>query len=121
VDPAQVCPDIDSFRHYTESSKGEWSVAKGATSWAVGWFSERSARYLAAADRHASGDRLLLSASCWHGASSVHNASRSSGAVHEIEGNYSRHAKAAREIAVEYFDATKISSKLLDDAFRKKD
>jgi hypothetical protein len=49
VDPLQVCPDVDSLRSYTESSKAEWSVAKnGYVVGRSGWFSERSARYLAA-------------------------------------------------------------------------
>src|SRR5262249_5135637 len=49
VDPAVVCPDLDSYRAYIESSKGEWSVAKNAYVQArSGWFSERSACYLAA-------------------------------------------------------------------------
>src|SRR5438132_2545338 len=49
VDPSDVCPDLDSLRSYTESSMGEWSVAKnGYVEGQSGWFSERSARYLAA-------------------------------------------------------------------------
>ncbi len=38
-------------------------------------------------------------------------------AIETIESNYERHSKAAREIAVEHFDARKVLTKLLDDIF----
>jgi hypothetical protein len=34
--------------------------------------------------------------------------------VEEINGNYARHCKAAREIAEEYFDSDKVLTQLLD-------
>ena len=40
-------------------------------------------------------------------------------AVQEIEGDYSRHAKAAREIADEYFDAETILANLLEQSFHE--
>ncbi|MCK5368854.1 MAG: hypothetical protein KAQ62_09890, partial [Cyclobacteriaceae bacterium] len=49
VDSQQVCQDMDSYRTYIERSKGEWSVAKGGYVMdKTGWFSCRSACYLAA-------------------------------------------------------------------------
>jgi hypothetical protein len=36
--------------------------------------------------------------------------------IKEIEANYERHAKAAREIAVEYFDATRVLTHLVEEA-----
>ena len=43
------CGDLDDYRAYIESSKGEWSVAKnGYVAGRPGWFSCRSACYLAA-------------------------------------------------------------------------
>src|SRR5262249_16868518 len=49
VDSGAVCPDLDSYRQYIESSKAEWSVAKnGYVVGQPGWFSCRSACYLAA-------------------------------------------------------------------------
>lgn len=35
--------------------------------------------------------------------------------VEEINGNYARHCKAAREIAEEYFDSDKVLGKLLEE------
>ena len=37
-------------------------------------------------------------------------------AVRNIEANYERHAKAARELAVEYFDSAKVLTRLIDEA-----
>jgi len=37
-------------------------------------------------------------------------------AIKDIEANYARHAKAARELAVEYFDAAKVLTCLIDKA-----
>src|SRR2546425_3823274 len=49
VDPMKVCPDLDSYRVYLETSKAEWTVAKnGYVRGQAGWFSGRSACYLAA-------------------------------------------------------------------------
>src|SRR5213593_4432173 len=49
ADAARVCRDLDSYRDYILSSKAEWSVAKnGYVRGHAGWFSCRSACYLAA-------------------------------------------------------------------------
>jgi hypothetical protein len=39
------------------------------------------------------------------------------GAIHEAEGNYARHSKAARAIAEEYFDSDKVLTHLIENAF----
>src|SRR5262245_52240878 len=49
VDPEEVCPDFEAYHRYIESSLAEWSVAKGGYARErPGWFSDRSACYLAA-------------------------------------------------------------------------
>src|SRR2546430_3077894 len=49
VEATRVCADLDSYRSYIQSSKAEWSVAKnGYIVGQSGWFSDRSACYLAA-------------------------------------------------------------------------
>lgn len=121
VDPAQVCPDIDSFREYTERSKGEWGVAKsGYVLGQSGWFSERSARYLAA------GRPVMLQDTGFstvlpvgEGLLAFTTLEEAAAAVHEVEGNYFRHAKAAREMAEQYFDAAKIMPNLIEETFHQ--
>jgi hypothetical protein len=119
VDPAQVCPDLDSFRRYTESSKGEWSVAKnGYVLGQSGWFSERSARYLAAGRPvmlQETGYSSLLPVG--EGLLAFTTLEEAAAAVQEVEGDYSHHAKAAREIAEAYFEAPTVLARLLEDVF----
>ena len=37
-------------------------------------------------------------------------------AIQEVEATYERHAKAARDIAVTYFDADRVLTRLIDEA-----
>ena len=123
VDPAEVCPDLDSYRNYIESSKGEWSVAKnGYVVGRCGWFSCRSACYLAAGRPVAVqdtgfGDVLPVG----EGLLSFRTVEEAVASIKDIEGNYARHAKAARELVAEYFDAPKVLARLIDDAANVRD
>jgi hypothetical protein len=118
VDPAQVCPDLDSFCRYTESSKGEWSVAKNAyVSGKSGWFGERSARYLAAGRPVMLQDTGYSSAlPVGEGLLAFTTLEEAAAAIREVEGNYAHHAKAAREIAEECFDSDKVLNELIEEA-----
>ena len=118
VDPNEVCPDLDSFRAYTESSKAEWGVAKnGYVRGQSGWFSERSARYLAAgrpvvvqetgfSDVLPVGEGILPF-------TTLEEAAR---AIREVERDYDRHAEAARAIAEQHFDSDAILARLVAEA-----
>ena len=118
VDPNEVCPDLDSFRAYTESSKAEWGVAKnGYVRGQSGWFSERSARYLAAgrpvvvqetgfSDVLPVGEGILPFTTLAEAAS----------AIREVERDYDRHAQAARGIAEQHFDSDAILARLVEEA-----
>jgi hypothetical protein len=116
VDPEEVCPDLDSYRSYIEGSKAEWSVAKnGYVEGQAGWFSCRSACYLAAGKPVIVQDtgfenlfpvgKGLLSFTDIDGAVS---------AIEEVEGNYSEHSIVAREIAEQYFDSKKVLADLIE-------
>jgi hypothetical protein len=39
-------------------------------------------------------------------------------AIKEIEANYPRHAKTARALAMEYFDAPRVLTRLIDEALQ---
>jgi hypothetical protein len=119
VDPEKVCPDLDSYRTYIESSMAEWSVAKnGYVLGRPGWFSCRSSCYLAAGrpvvvqDTGFStvlpvGEGILL----------YRTIDEAADAIYRVETNYAGHAKAAREIAEAYFDSDKVLTKVIMDAF----
>jgi hypothetical protein len=116
VDPTHVCPDLNSYRNYIESSLAEWSVAKnGYIEGQMGWFSCRSACYLAAGrpvvvqdTGHVipSGDGLLTFRTLEEAISQIR----------AVQHSYAHHSQAARAIAEEYFDSNRVLSKLIDIA-----
>ena len=120
VDPAEVCPDLDTYRQYIESSKAEWSIAKnGYVLGQPGWFSCRSACYLAAGRPVAVQDTGFSAVlPVGEGLLTFTTVEEAVAAINEIEANYARHAKAARTLAVEYFDAAKVLTRLIDEALQ---
>lgn len=118
VEPGEVCPDLNSFRKYIESSKAEWSVAKnGYLLGQSGWFSERSACYLAAGRPVVVQDTGFTAVlPVGEGILPFKTPEEAAAAVREVEAHYTRHAKAARAIAEEYFDSNKILGRLIEEA-----
>jgi hypothetical protein len=113
--PLEVSCDIERYRDFILSSLGEFSVAKDLIiRWHTGWFSDRSVCYLAAGrpvimqetgfSRHVPTGRGLFA---------FKTVDEAVAAVQAIIGDYERHARAAREIASEYFDARKVLARLL--------
>ena len=118
VEPQEVVPDHRAYRSFLTNSRGEWSVAKhGYVEGKTGWFSCRTACYLAAGrpavvqetgwSRHLPSDRGVLPFT------TVEEAAEGLG---KVTRNYSEHSKAAREIALEFFDAKKVCQGLLRQA-----
>jgi hypothetical protein len=83
-----------------------------------GWFSGRSACYLAAGRPVVVEDtgfgRILP---LGDGLMAFRTVPEAVAAIREVQASYARHATGAREIAAEYFDSNKILSRLLDEAF----
>ncbi len=103
----QVTHSFDEYRRYINASMGEFSVSKNVfVATRNGWFSDRSAAYLA------SGRPVVLQDTgfsdhlpCGEGLFAVANVDEAAQALEEIVGDYSRHARRAREIAESYLDA----------------
>jgi hypothetical protein len=116
ADAGECCVDLDSYRNYIESSKAEWSVAKnGYVAGKPGWFSCRSACYLAAGRPvvvQDTGFRIPTG----EGVLAFSNLEEAVAAIREVEGGYQRHAEAAQAIAEEYFDSDKVLGQLLEQA-----
>ena len=118
ADPVKTCGTIDAYRSYIESSKGEWSVAKnGYVRGRSGWFSCRSACYLAA------GRPVVVQDTGFDGALPAGEGilrfstlDEAAAGLEEVEAHYDRHARAARAIAEEYFDANKVMPRLVEAA-----
>ena len=115
VEPQEVVPDHSAYRSFLTNSRGEWSVAKhGYVEGKTGWFSCRTACYLAAGrpavvqetgwSRHLPSGRGVLPFT------TVDEAAEGLG---KVTRSYSEHCKAAREIALEFFDAKKVCQDLL--------
>jgi hypothetical protein len=115
VDPTEVCPDLDSYRRYITTSRGEWSVAKhGYVIGSPGWFSCRSACYLAAGRPVVVQDTGLESVMpTGEGVVTFSCPEEAADALRAVDGHTERHARAAREIAAEYFDSARVLNDLL--------
>lgn len=118
VDPDVVCPDLESYRDYVIGSAAEWSVAKnGYVEGKPGWFSCRSACYLAAGRPvvvQDTGFREILPTG--EGLLGFDDVEEAAAGISDVAGDYRRHARAAREIASEYFDARRVLQDLLSSA-----
>jgi hypothetical protein len=116
--PLQMSVDYRLYRDYIARSKGEFTVAKDQyVRLNTGWFSDRSACYLAAGrpvitqetgfTKNYGGDVGLL-------------AFRSLGEIAEavkmINADYAKHSRAARRIAREFFEAKSVLRLLLERA-----
>jgi hypothetical protein len=116
ADPRHVAGDPAAYRDYIRRSRGEFMVAKNLyVETQGGWFSDRSACYLASgkpvlaqdtgiADLYPNGEGLLRYSTL----------DEAIDGVERIAGSYDRHCSAAREIAEEYFDSDKVLKRLLD-------
>jgi hypothetical protein len=112
-----VTISFDSFVRYIERSRGEFSVCKGgyvATN--SGWFSDRSAAYLATG-RPVVMQETGFSAHlpCGEGLFAVRTAQEAAEALEGIEADFDRHARRAREIAVEYLDTGRVLGRFLEE------
>ncbi len=118
ADPDVVCPGLESYRRYVQGSKAEWSVAKhGYVAGRAGWFSCRSACYLAAGRPVVVEDTGFGAViPTGRGILAFRDPDEAVEAIFAVDADYATQARAAREIAAEYFDAGKVLGRLLDQA-----
>jgi len=108
----------DQYQKFIAGSCGEISVAKHVyAAMQTGWFSCRSACYLATGRPVVVQDTGFSSVlPVGEGILPFRNIEEAADAIREVETNYKLHAKAAREMAVEYFDSDKVLARLINDA-----
>jgi len=110
--------DLDEYRNYIGSSRGEFTVAKDVVArTGSGWFSDRSACYLAAGRpvvTQCTGFERTLPTGV--GLCCFDTAEEAADAIRSVNSDYARHSRAAREIASEYFDATKVLREIIEAA-----
>jgi hypothetical protein len=117
-DPYKVCYSLEAMREYTKTSKAEWSVAKhGYVAGRSGWFSERSARYLAVGRPVVVQDTGFSSViPTGEGVLAFNTIEEAAEAIRSVETRYPDHSRAARAIAEQYFDSGKVLESLVDEA-----
>src|SRR5205823_6214134 len=116
--PLQMSVDYWLYRNYVQCSKGEFTVAKDQyVRLNTGWFSDRSACYLAAGRPVITQETGFTKIYGQQGGLfGFRRLPEIAEAVHEINANYRYHSRMAREIAREFFEAEKVLASLLDRA-----
>jgi len=118
VDPHALSIDVNRYRDYIRRSKGEFTVAKDQyTRLHTGWFSDRSACYLAA------GRPVITQETGFSefyggqvGLLPFRTMDELAEAAASVRSDYPRHAAAAANLAREHFEAEKVLASLLDRA-----
>ena len=106
------------YQHYLQGSRGEWSVAKNIyVALRSGWFSTRSAFYLA------SGKPVVVQDTGWSahyptgaGLFAFATVDEAVAALAAVEADYRRHCEAARAVAERELAAPLVLGRLLRDA-----
>jgi len=117
-DAYEASKTLESYREYIWRSRGEFTVAKDMNvRLRSGWFSERSACYLAA------GKPVITQETGFSkeiptglGLFAFHTLEDIPPAVEAINSDYQKHSHAAKEIAAEYFTAEKVLRQVMIEA-----
>ncbi len=117
VDPKAVAGDPGTYRAYLQQSAAEFMVAQSMyVKTKSGWFSDRSACYLASGKPVLAQDTGLSSLyPVGEGLVVFSSLEEAVAGAEYIRADYARHAQAARELAVDYFESDKVLGLLLDD------
>lgn len=112
-----VTDSFDAYRAYIAASKGEFSVCKNVfVAMRTGWFSDRSAAYLA------SGRPVVMQDTgfsghlpCGRGLFAVRTVHDAAAALDALAADYDRHARAARELAHDLLATDRVLTRILAD------
>ena len=116
ADPLAITRDPWTYQRYIQAARGEFCVAAHAyvSTW-CGWFSDRSAGYLASGRPvvlQDTGFSEWLRTGC--GVIAFRTREEAIAGIGEINRRYEFHCQAARELAEEYFDARKVLRHLIE-------
>lgn len=116
VDPQRVAHSAHAYRRFIQGSRAEFGVAKsGYVESRCGWFSDRSACYLASG-RPVLAQETGFSTSLPVGAGlfAFDDAGDVEQALDDLDCRYDHHRRAARALAEEYFRSDIVLPRLLD-------
>lgn len=118
LDPLRFAGDPDAYWWFIRGSKAEFGIAKsGYVLSRCGWFSDRSACYLAAGRpviAQDTGFRTALPAG--EGLFAFTTSEDVGAAVDALRSDYGHHARAARALAVEHLDSDRVLGRILEKA-----
>jgi hypothetical protein len=116
-DAHQATSTFDSFVDYLRSSRAEFTVCKSAyVRMHTGWFSDRSAAYLASGRPVVMQDTGFSSRlPCGQGLFAARSVEEAAVAIDRVLVDYQLHSRAARELAVEHLDARRVLGRFLDE------
>jgi GT2 family glycosyltransferase len=116
-DAMELSTDVEAYRDYVRSSRGEFTAAKDQNvRLRTGWFSDRGATYLAAGrpvvmQNTGFGD-VLPTGEALFAFSSIDDAAA---AIEAIEADYHRARRAAFDLAREHFEASTVLKRLVEE------
>jgi hypothetical protein len=118
IDSIGISRDVEGYKQYIGQSRGEFTVARDQyVRPRTGWFSDRSACYLAAGrpviTQETGFSKFLPTGKGLFGFTTMDDVLR---ALDCIESDYEGNCHAAREIAAEYFAAEKVVGSLMQRA-----
>ncbi len=115
ADAVEKSSSLDNYQDFIYHSKGEFTVAKDlVVKTNSGWFSDRSACYLAAGRpvvTEETGFSKLIPTG--NGLFSFKTIEEAASAIEEISKNYEHHSESARKIAEDYFDSDKVLGEMI--------
>ena len=116
LDPVECVGSPGRYRQFIQESKAEFGIAKsGYVVSQCGWFSDRSACYLASGRpvlaQETGFSRFLPTG---EGLFSFATIEEVLCAIEEMNRDYTRHRRAARALAEQYFDSRRVLTRLLD-------
>jgi ABC-type multidrug transport system fused ATPase/permease subunit len=113
---SEVLNDLDAYRAFISQSRGEFTVAKDQNvRLRTGWFSDRSASYLAAGRPVVTQETGFSSVlPVGRGLFAFEGMADAAAAVHELNAHYEDHRVAARAIAAEYFAHDRVLKPVLE-------
>lgn len=115
IEPDVYLPDYATYHDFLANSKAEWSIAKnGYVKSRSGWFSCRSACYLAL------GKPVVVQDTGWsehlpsgEGVLAFDDMESALAGIHAVAGDYERHSSAALAFAEKHLDASVVCAQLL--------